>query len=265
MSALAPAPAQTYSSRLVRSGSLLADSRIYLREWDDRRSARENLIHFREVNVLAKRSRSRADGILAELRRRFPLDRMDTTSRLALLRFVKEVPSSKAVDKVLAYHAAKSDPLLYDFITAHLSRLYALGERHVTLADTVTFLREAEGRGPTTRTWSRTTLAALARGLLAAAKDFGLLSGRRRKVFASPELPLEAFLYVMYRLRRHASGHSLLMHRDWRLFLLRPNDVEELTAAAARRGLLSYQAVGRTASLGFPYPDLEVLLDVIAG
>jgi len=264
MRALTPASGPQYSSRIIKAGSLLADSRVYLREWDEGRSARENLAHFREVNVLGKRSRSRAEDVLAELRRRFPLESPDGGPGHALLRFVKETPSPKAVDRVLAYHAAKSDPLLYDFITIHLARLHERGERRVTVIDALTFLRESARRSATTRTWSSVTLNALAKALLAASKDFALVSGRTRKVLTTPGLPLEAFLYIAYRLRRHAHGFSLLAHRDWRLFLLAPENVEHLAITAARQELLTYEALGQTASIGFPYSDLDALLNVIA-
>jgi len=59
------------TTRIIKGGALLEDSRRFVDEWDLHRGPEENLEIFRSSNVLGKRSRSRAEDTLAILRQRF--------------------------------------------------------------------------------------------------------------------------------------------------------------------------------------------------
>jgi hypothetical protein len=106
--------------------------------------------------------------------------------------------------------------------------------------------------------WSESTVVRVARGLLSALRDFGILQGAVRKRIAPAYLPVEAFAYVSCYLKQHQpSGAKLVEHPDWGLFLLNREAVERFLFEAHQRGLLEYHAAGSVTRLNFPSPTLE--------
>jgi len=55
------------TTRIIKGGALLEDSRRFVDEWNVLRGPEENLKEFRSKNVLGKRSRSRTEDALAIL------------------------------------------------------------------------------------------------------------------------------------------------------------------------------------------------------
>ena len=63
-------PETKYTSRIIKAGALLGDTKSLLYQWDEGLSVAQNLQRIRENNLLAKSSRSRLDDILPIFRRR---------------------------------------------------------------------------------------------------------------------------------------------------------------------------------------------------
>ena len=55
---------QLYSSKILKSGALLAETKILLANWDASITVVENLDRFERDNILGKASRSRVKDIL---------------------------------------------------------------------------------------------------------------------------------------------------------------------------------------------------------
>jgi hypothetical protein len=60
-----------YTSKIIKAGALLADTKTLLSHWDVRVSIRENLDRLHRENVFGKASRSRVKNILAIFRQRY--------------------------------------------------------------------------------------------------------------------------------------------------------------------------------------------------
>ena len=102
-------------------------------------------------------------------------------------------------------------------------------------------LQNTARRPPSTET-IRTKVA---RGLLAALRDFGILSGAVRKEFAPPSLSIAGFGYVAFRLHEEgASSRALFASAVWRRWFLDAARVTELFHEAERQGLLRYSSAG---------------------
>ena len=96
-------------------------------------------------------------------------------------------------------------------------------------------------------------------------RDFGVLQGAVHKRIAPAYLPVAAFAYVMFYLKRHQpSGARLVEHPDWRLFFLPREGVERFLFEAHQRGLLEYHAAGSVTRLSFPATTLEEYAHVLA-
>jgi Putative inner membrane protein (DUF1819) len=60
-----------YSSKIIKAGALLADTKTLLAQWDLSVPAQINLDRLRRDNVFGKASRSRVKDVLAMFRQRF--------------------------------------------------------------------------------------------------------------------------------------------------------------------------------------------------
>lgn len=59
---------QNYSSKILKSGAILSETKILLASWDDSASIQDNFDRFRQRNILGKASRSRVEDILQVFR-----------------------------------------------------------------------------------------------------------------------------------------------------------------------------------------------------
>ena len=251
-----------YSSRIIKAGALLTETKLMLAHWDTAISIKDNLTRVRQENILGKASRSRVEDILGIFRQRYLAE--DDVAR-ALATLVRERLPSSSLDRILHFHAAKSDSLLHDVVTDWLS---SVQKRGISEIDVVTLQRVLESwvaQGNTRGDWSEETTARVAQGLLSALRDFGVLQGAVRKQIAATYLPLATFAYVKFYLKQHQpSGARLVEHPDWRLFFLPPEGVERFLFEAHQRGLLEYHAAGSVTRLSFPAPTLEEYAHVLA-
>ncbi|HEU5382012.1 MAG TPA: BrxA family protein, partial [Ktedonobacteraceae bacterium] len=64
-------PEKVYTSRIIKASALLADTKLFLRAWDERQSVSENLSRIRKENIFGKASRSRVEDILTIFHQRY--------------------------------------------------------------------------------------------------------------------------------------------------------------------------------------------------
>jgi hypothetical protein len=258
----APAGKVVYSSKIIKAGALLADAKTLLANWDEARSVTDNLQRFRRENLFGKASRSRIEDILAIFRQRYLLDE-EVTRSLAVL--VQEGLPVESQDRLLYFHAARADPLLHDVVLRVLAPLYTQGRSEITVADLERPLAGWVAEGKTSGRWSEGTVRRVAQGLLSTLRDFGVLQGAVRKRLAPAALPVTAFAYIAFFLRRSgATGERLVGHPDWGLFFLPRVGVERLFVEAHLLGLLEYHAAGAVVRVEFPAETLEDYARVIA-
>lgn len=251
-----------YSSRIIKAGALLPDTKTLFSYWDATATVSENLDRIRRENVFGKASRSRVEDILAVFRQRYLAD--EEVLR-ALVVLVQERLPAASLDRILYFHAAQSDRLLHDVVTEWLVPLQGRGISDIDVDEVQKLLSKWAAEGRTGGEWSEITTGRVAQGLLATLRDFGVLQGAVRKRIAPPYLPTTAFAYVMFYLKRHQpSGARLVEHLDWRLFFLSREAVERFLFEAHQRGLLEYHAAGSVTRLSFPATDLEEYAHVLA-
>jgi hypothetical protein len=251
-----------YSSKIIKAGALLADTKTLLAHWDAMATVQANLDRIRQENDFAKASRSRVEDILAIFRQRYLMER-DVTQALVVM--VKERLDASSLDRILFYHAAKADPLIYDAVTEWLLPLHARGIVDISVIEARKVLAAWCAEGKTTGEWSEPTIERIAQGLLSTLRDFGVLHGAVNKRIAPTYMPLTTFAYVMFLLKKHqASGARLVEHPDWRLFFLPREGVERHLFEAHQRGLLEYHAAGSVTRLTFPAESLEEYANVLA-
>jgi hypothetical protein len=259
-----PSAAETavYSSKIIKAGALLGDTKTLLAHWEPAEPVPANIDRIRRQNLFGKTSRSRVEDVLAIFRQRYLVDE-SVTKALAIL-VANRLPSA-ALDRILYFHAALADRLLYDTVTEILTPRQARGLTEVLASDVQQSLRKWVDAGKTSGQWSDPTMLRIAQGLLATLRDFGVLQGAIRKRIAPAYLPIEAFAYIAFYLkRREPSGAKLVEHPDWRLFFLPGEGVERSLFEAHQRRLLEYHVAGSVTRLTFPAETLGEYANVIA-
>lgn len=246
-----------YTTRLQKGGALFDDMRQLVRTW---REAPTNALRDDAVraNILNKETRAR----LADVYRRTFLPRFVNGPIPNAWKLVRPLEDAEApvhiVRPVYYWISAKAEPLLGDFCREFILPRQAIVRTGIGTEEVLKWLND---KGCP---WSPTVATKVARGLLAALRDFGILEGRARKRLASVLLPVPGFAYLARCLRETgAVSRSLLVHQDWQLFLLNPSEVEHLFLVAHQERLLEYHAAGSTVGISFPTDSLEEYARVV--
>jgi hypothetical protein len=251
-----------YTSKIIKAGALLADTKTLLSHWDVRASIRENLDRMRRENILGKASRLRVKNILAIFRQRY-LREESVTKALVVL--VNHRFPATSLDPLLYFHSARADYLLHDMVTELILPLKARGISDVEVTEVERSIAKWVREGKMTRSWGENTIRRVTQGLLSTLRDFGVLAGAVNKRVTPAYLPIGAFAYITFYLKqRQPSGAKVIDLPDWKLFFLPPEGVERLLVEAHQQSLLEYHAAGTVARLTFPSNSLEDYAYVLA-
>jgi hypothetical protein len=251
-----------YSSKIIKAGALIGDTKTLLSHWDLDASVDDNINRVQRDNVFGKASRSRVVDILAIFRQRFLTEESVTKALVALVR--GKFPTA-ALDRLLYFHSAHADQLLHDAVIEILVPMQALGLVDINVQNFQRPLARWMDDGKTTGHWSETTITRISQGLLSALRDFGVLQGAVNKKIAPAFFPIESFAYVVFYLKQHQpSGAKLIELPDWKLFFLQREGVERFLFEAHQRDLLEYHVAGSVTRLTFPAESLEEYASVLA-
>jgi hypothetical protein len=250
-----------YTSKIIKAGALLADTKTLLAHWDVATSAQKNIERLRRENVFGKSSRSRVEDILAIFRQRFLTEESVTR---ALVVLVREKLAAESLDRILYYYATRADRLLHDVVIEVLIPLQTKGITDIGVLELQRPLKRWAEEGKTSGQWSEPTIVRIAQGLLSTLRDFGVLQGAIKKRIAPAYLPVKAFAFLMFFLKQHQpSGAKLVELPDWKLFFLPREGVERCLFEAHQHHLLEYHVAGSVTRLTFPVNTLEEYANVL--
>lgn len=250
-----------YTSKIIKAGALLSDTKILLAHWDTSLSVQENLHHFHKENIFGKASRSRVEDILTIFRQRYLTSPAITQS---LVNLVQGHFPSEGLNRILYFYSAQADALLHDIVVHIFEQFRARGKFDITAEDIQTVLSDWRNRSKIKNSWSENTTLRISQGLLSTLRDFGILQGTSHKRLAPIYLPVEAFAYLAFYLQqRQPSGERLLNDPEWQLFSLSYETVERFFLEAHQRRLLEYHAAGSVIRITFPTTTIEEYADAL--
>ncbi len=254
---------KTYTTRLQKGGALIDDIRAIVRIWSEKLDWEKQAQAIIQDNILGKNSRSRS---------------VDVYRRAFTHRFLKGNPPEawkivkpledleiniETLKPIYYWITARSDDLLYDFVSEELLARSKDFDLSVRVDETVLWINEKLSL--LNQSWTETVKLKVARGLLAALRDFGILEGATKKKIAPIYLSLESFTYIAFALSRLGkSGEGLIVHQDWNLFLFGQLAVERMFLEAHQNGLLRYEAAGNIHRIEFSAENYEEMADVVA-
>lgn len=251
-----------YSSRILKAGALIGDTKTLLSHWDVGAPVDENVRRIHRDNIFGKASRSRVEDILAIFRRRYLSEKSVTAALVTLVR--RRFPPA-SLERVLYFHSARADRLLHDSVADVLLPMKQRGLIDIAVHDLQRPVERWVEQGKTVSSWSETTILRVAQELLATLRDFGILEGATKKRIAPAFLPVESFAHIAFYLKQHQpSGAKLIELPDWKLFFLNRESVERMLFEAHQHSLLEYHVAGSVTRLTFPAETLEEYANVLA-
>jgi hypothetical protein len=250
----------SYNTRLQKGGALLDDMRLLVRSWSDGDAIDSTHVRI----VLGKKTFARAkDTVVRAFAPRFVHG--DPPKAWKIVRCLEDRDADLEILRPIYYWiTARSDRLLYDYVTTELIDIARSGDGSVRIEETTAWIRNQINSSQ--QEWTPTVTLKVARGLLAALRDFKILGGATRKRVAATHLPIESLCYAAFCLYSLGfSGEALVRHPDWRLFLLTESLVERLFLEAHQRNFLSFHSAGRIYRIDFAVKTHEEYADVLIG
>jgi len=217
-----------------------------------------------ETNVLASGSRMRAKDVIT----RAFVPRFVESNPPDMWRIVAQLEglnADVAVIRTVHYFAmARTEQIIRDFVIEFICPRYERGILEVTTNDVVEFISACPSQKFSGGPWSSGVAVRVARGMLAALRDFGILTGRSKKHISAFEMSPLCFATIAYIIRmKRVSGYQLLHDTEWKIFLLAPASVERLFMECHQRKLLTYHAAGNIIRIDFPGNTMEQYLNAI--
>jgi hypothetical protein len=242
--------ANVASSFTVVKGAMIDETYAVFAAWDFERSKRENLDRLRAENFIGASSATWLRDVAWVLNRRFDPAGRDRP----LVVLAKRGLPIDEWKPLLLWHMTRDEFLVRDFLETWLFAAYNSGTFRVYTKDVEEYLSGIGKRGGTIEhAWSDQTTRRVAAGLLKMAVDFGLLRGSVAKEFVSFHLPERSFLYLLHAMRdENLSPSKLISSPEWRLFLIRPADVEHELLRLHQFKKLEYQVAGSLVQLSLP-------------
>jgi hypothetical protein len=238
-----------FTTRLQKGGALFADMRqlVIAAARDSRAAASAEDARA----VLTKTTAARLNDIYVRaFRPRFIEGSPPEAWRLAAA--IESLSPDESVVRPFYYWiTARAEPVLYSFVSTELFARLGGADRDVRIGEVIVWIENRLNIEE--KSWTRTVQHKVARGMLAALRDFGVLEGASRKRLAALHLAPEAFALIAFLLRgMGVEGGSLISHPDWRLFLFTETVVERLFLECHQRHWLRYEVAGAIHRIEFP-------------
>lgn len=242
--------ANVASSFTTIKGAMIEETYAVFAAWELDRPKRENLDRLRAENFIGARSATWLRDVAKVVNRRFDPAGRDRP----LVVLAKHGVSLDEWKPLLLWHMTRDEFLVRDFIEMWLFDAYEAGTFRIRSEDIEAYLSGIRERGAIVEhEWSEPTTERVAAGLLKISVDFGLLRGSVVKEFASYHLPERSFLYLLHAMRdAELSPSRVLSSSEWRLFLMRPAEVEREVLRLHQFRKLEYQVAGSLAQLSLP-------------
>lgn len=252
-----------YHSTISGKGALRPEAEAILRLVDDGYDADQIQQAVVEDDLLDRGTWHNRRTVLDHVSRRYFSGR-DPQHIATLAHLVARCPNPTVVDLVLFYEYAQADALLYDLTVQCTCDRYQSARTAIDSINLNEWLTAQETEHPEITNWSPATRNKIVKSYLATIRDFGLVSGTKRKEFHKLFLPREAIVYALYhQLDRGLQGKALISSADWRLFLLSERETLFHLDEAARGGFLTLRYAGDIYDLRPSYANLHEVVHVL--
>lgn len=248
--------ANVASSFTVVKGAMIEETYTAFTRWNLALSKRENLDRLRSDNSIGAGSMTWLRDVAKVLNRRFDPAGRDRS----LVRLAQSGCDLQEWKPLMLWHMTRDEFLVRDFLQDWLFSAYDSGIFRIRSSDVMAYLSGIGSRGGRTEhAWSETTNKRVAVGLLRIVTDFGLLRGTVTREFSGYHLPERSFIYLLHAMLEDLGSPSkVIASTDWRLFLMRPAEVENELLRLHQFRKLDYQVAGSIVQLSLPCANSEL-------
>jgi len=253
--------ASTVSSFTIIKGSMIEETYVVMRDWVFEWSQEENLSHIQKNNTIGAQSSNWLRDFRSVIHRRYNPNTKDRA--LALL--AKNSASMEVWKPIQLWHMTRDEFLVRDFFINWLFNEYEEGAYRIRIHDPFGYLRELHSKGLVEKQWTDRTTREVAGSLLRMAVDFGLMSGKNIKEFASYHMLDVSFLYLLHAMYEvYGNARDVVHSPDWRLFLMSPPDVERELFRLHQFRKLRYEVAGSLVELTLPCSSAAAFVEEMA-
>ena len=254
---------EKYSSRLSGKASLEEETLITLQLISEGYTVEEIKTAVINDDILGKSTHGTRKAVYEKVNQRY-LSNIAIREQLA--KIVDNTSNSNEKKQYIYYELCKSEPILYDAIIGPVWDRFEKGYSGIEISDLQVWLDERSDVHPEILEWSPQTRKKLLSNIITVLRDFGIMSGKTRKVFDSVYLPINVYGYVLYRMNETLDmigPQSIMEHPDWRLFLKDEDDVLALLDEASTAGFCTFKRQGSVMTLNLRWPDLGGFVEAI--
>jgi hypothetical protein len=255
-----------YTIAVCKGSAFLEETKTLLRAWYPGETASEFRDRVLREDLLGRRTAYRTSDIV---RRVFAWRFLRPDSRPAILlkRLVERGQPGQIFSDLCLLYAARNDDLIRDAVTRLYWPALSDGRLNLSPAYVVEFLRQADRDRRVPEPWSEQVKLRVARGVLKAMTDFGLLRevGRGKRELVPFHPADQTIVYLAYDI--HFTGStdaSVVNHRDWALFGFGPRKVSLALDRLSGEGWWLAQVAGSLVRVTWKYANMEEVVDALA-
>ena len=249
---------ETLSSNLAIRGPFIEETFRAFSDWDLDATLKENFERIQQTNSVGASSESWLKQFIKVLKIRYDL--LDLDRRLIeLVQLGWHIEDWRPVQ---LWHISRKDSLLREFLANWAFDRREQGIVVLTIDAVVEYLHSfVKERLGSIDSWKDNTYRRVASGLLKTATEFNLLRGHSTKEFESYRLPEGSMMYLLHALmERENNTRKVIEAEDWRLFLMKPNEVEEELLRLHQYGKLRFERAGSFLELTLPCESTDEYL-----
>lgn len=255
-----------YTIAICKASAAVEEMRKLLHTWEPGTSAKDLSDKVQHEGVLGKQTAYRTKDLVNRVFRPRMLLPDDRAAR-ALKRYIEGQGAASTFRELLFLHHGRSDALLFDFTVLRYWPMALSGALVVSIEDVLAFFDDAEQRGRIADPWSSQVQLKVARGVLGALREYGLIREvtRRRREIVPYRMSDQAVAYLAHDLHfRDVPDSFVVAHEDWALYGLGPDQaLDRLEGIAPKMGM-AVQRGGSLVRISWNHPSMESLVDDIA-
>lgn len=249
------AATETLSSYLAIKGPFIETTFRAFSDWDLAATPKGNFEQIQQTNAVGASSDAWLKQFIKVLKIRYDLQELDR-------RLVELVQLGWHIEDwrpIQLWHISRKDELLREFLASWAFKRREQGIVVLTIDAVVEFLHSlVKRRLGSFDSWKENTYRRVASGLLKSATEFRLLRGHHNKEFEAYRLPERSMMYLLHALMdRENNTRKVVEAEDWRLFLMKTNEVEEELLRLHQYGKLRFERAGSFLELTLPCENTD--------
>jgi hypothetical protein len=254
-----------YTTQLSAGLGLIEETKILLNIWDETMGVSALFQAALNSGIFPNISARRLRNMIAECFA--PRYLVDDAKPAKILKEHHNSFSSVEFTQLLLLYTCRANSILADFIRQIYWSKYINSYEILTNQDAKDFVVRAVEDGKTVKPWSEGTINKVSSYLTGCCTDFGLLEKIRKPEKRIIPFHLEPKVAALLIHDLHFSGigdNAAIIHEDWGIFGLEPEDVRTELKSLSLKNYLMIQSAGDVTRIEWNFKNMEEFINVIA-